>query len=295
VVVGFIGLGRMGGPMCRNLARKSGAEVLAYDLARPAVEACAEAGATAAESVADLAGRADVIFTSLPTPAAMEAVVLGTGGIGESARAGTTYFDLTTNSLSLVRRAGAALEEKGVTMLDAPVSGGPKGAEAGTLSIMVSGPREAYDANLELLRSFTGSPVYLGALGGGTIAKLCNNLIGLCAVAASAEALMLGTMAGLDPKVLDEVIRSSTGDSIAYRALADRALSGDYSADFALDLSYKDIHLALELADELSVPLPQGVQVHNLMRMARGMGWGSLDPTVIMRVLETTMQREIRS
>ena len=264
--------------MCRNLARRSGAEVVAFDLDARAVDACVAAGATGAASVAELAGRADVVFTSLPAPAAMEAVVLGPGGIREAAREGTTYFDLTTNSLSLVRRAGAALAETGVTMLDAPVSGGPKGAEAGTLSIMVSGPRDAFDAHLELLRSFAASPVYLGELGGGTIAKLCNNLIGLCTVAASAEALMLGTMAGLDPKVLDEVIRSSTGDSIAYRALADRALSGDYTADFALDLSYKDIHLALELADELSVPLPQGVQVHNLMRMARGKGWGASTP-----------------
>ena len=292
-VVGFVGLGHMGGPMCRNIAGKSGAEVLAFDLQEAAVGACVEAGAVAAASVAELAARADVIFTSLPGPAQMEAVALGPGGIAEHARPGTTYFDLTTNSVSTIKRVAAELATRQVTLLDAPVSGGPSGATAGTLSIMVSGPRERYDTYLELLRSFTGSPTHLGDLGNGTVAKLVNNLIALCTVAAAAEGLMLGTIAGLDPAVLDGVIRSSSGDSVAYRALADRALAANYGADFALDLSYKDVHLALELADELGVPMGQGPQVHNLMRMARGLGWGGLDPTVIMRVLETTMQRTI--
>ena len=292
--VGFIGLGRMGGPMCRNIARRSGLSVLAFDLSDEATAACVEAGAAAASSVAELAAQADVIFTSLPAPPQMESVVLGPDGILENARPGTTYFDLTTNSLSLVRRAAAALDRKGVVMLDSPVSGGPSGAEAGTLSTMVGGPQEAFDTHLELLTSFAGSPIHLGPLGSGTIAKLVNNLLGLCSVASAAEGLMLGAVAGLDPRKLDEVIRRSTGDSIAYRALADRALSGDYTASFALDLSYKDIHLALELADELSVPTPMTAQVHNLMRMARGLGYGQLDPTAVIRVYETTLQREVR-
>jgi 3-hydroxyisobutyrate dehydrogenase-like beta-hydroxyacid dehydrogenase len=292
-VVGFVGLGHMGGPMCRNIAGKSGAEVVAYDLDPAAVAGCVEVGAAAAGSVGELAERADVLFTSLPGPVQMEAVALGPGGIAEHARAETVYFDLTTNSVSTIKRVAAELAKRQITLLDAPVSGGPSGATEGTLSIMVSGPREAYDAHLDLLRSFAGSPTHLGDLGNGTVAKLVNNMIALCTVAAAAEGLMLGTMAGLDPAVLDDVIRSSSGDSIAYRALADRALAANYEADFALDLCYKDIHLALELADELGVPVGQGAQVHNLMRMARGLGWGGLDPTVIMRVLEMTMQRSI--
>jgi 3-hydroxyisobutyrate dehydrogenase-like beta-hydroxyacid dehydrogenase len=295
MVVGFVGVGTMGGPMCRNIVRKSGAEVLAFDLDAGALQACTAVGATAAGSIAELASAADVIFTSLPAPPQMEAVTLGPGGIVENARPGSTYFDLTTNSLSLVRRVGAALEARGVTMLDAPVSGGPSGAEAGTLSTMVGGPESVFDAHLELLRSFAGSPVYLGELGAGTIAKLVNNMIAMCTVAASAEGLMLGAVAGVDVHKLDDVIRSSSGDSIAYRALADRALSGDYTASFALDLCYKDIHLALELADELNVPTPQGAQLHNLMRMARGLGFGKDDPTSVMRVYETALQREVRA
>ena len=294
LTVGFVGLGRMGSGMCRNIASRSGAEVLAFDLDPTLVAAVGDAGAAGAASVAELAEGSDVIFTSLPTPAAMEAVVLGHGGIKEHARAGTTYVDLTTNSLRLVRRAAAELSEVGVTMLDAPVSGGPAGAAAGTLSTMVGGPRATFDEQVPLLQSFAANPAYLGEIGSGTIAKLVNNMIALCSVAASAEGLMLGMMAGLDPAVLDQVIRTSSGDSLAYRALADRALSGDYSASFSLDLCYKDIHLALELADELSVPVPQGVQVHNLMRMARGLGYGQDDPTSIVRVLELTMQRAIK-
>lgn len=291
--VGFVGLGRMGGKICRNIVRKSGRPVVAFDLSAEALAACVDVGATAAKSVAEVVEAADVVFTSLPGPVQMEAVALGPGGIAEHARPGTTYFDLTTNSVSLVRRAAAELAEKSVTMLDAPVSGGPKGAEEGTLSTMVGGPEDAFEANLDLLKSFAASPLHLGDVGSGTIAKLVNNLIGLCSVAASAEGMMLAATAGLDPRKLDEAIRRSTGDSIAYRALADRALSGDYTADFALDLCYKDIHLALELSDELSVPTPMTAQAHNLMRMARGLGFGQLDPTVIMRVYETTLQREI--
>jgi 3-hydroxyisobutyrate dehydrogenase and related beta-hydroxyacid dehydrogenases len=139
LTVGFVGLGRMGSGMCRNIASRSGADVLAFDLDRTLVSAVGDSGAVGAASVAELAERADVIFTSLPTPAAMEAVVLGPGGIKEHARAGATYFDLTTNSLRLVRLAGAELAEAGIAMLDAPVSGGPSGAAAGTLSTMVSG------------------------------------------------------------------------------------------------------------------------------------------------------------
>jgi 3-hydroxyisobutyrate dehydrogenase-like beta-hydroxyacid dehydrogenase len=293
MTVGFVGLGRMGGHICRNIVRKSGEDVVVFDLEPAAIAACTSVGATDAHSVADLAARADVIFTSLPRPADVEAVALGPGGIAEAARAGTVYFDLTTNSPAVARRVAAELAAKGITMLDAPVSGSPSGAEAGTLSVMVGGDAATFERHLPLLRSFGSSPILVGELGSGLVAKLVNNLLALCGVVAAAEGLMLGASAGVDPARLDEAIRASSGDSIAYRALADRALSGDYSPAFALDLAYKDIHLALELADELSVPAPMGSSVHNLMRMARGLGFGADDPTSVMRVYETTQRRPL--
>jgi 3-hydroxyisobutyrate dehydrogenase-like beta-hydroxyacid dehydrogenase len=295
MTVGFIGLGRMGGPICRNIIRRSGMRVVAFDVSPEALAACVAAGAEAATDVATLARASDVIFTSLPRPEHVEAVALGTGGIAEQARAGTAYFDLSTSSPELARRLAAELASRGVTMLDAPVSGSPWGAEAGTLAVMVGGDEATFERHRPLLECFGSNLTHLGPIGSGLIAKLTNNLIALCGVATACESLMLGRAAGLDVEKLDAVIRASSGDSIAYRALADRALSGDYSASFTLDLSYKDIHLALELADSLGVPVPMGASLHNLMRMAKGLGLGDADPTSIVRVYETTLGRELRN
>ncbi|HJQ56548.1 MAG TPA: NAD(P)-dependent oxidoreductase [Vineibacter sp.] len=293
--VGFIGVGSMGGPMCRNIIRKSNQEIAVFDLNAAALKACTDIGAKPAGSVAELAAGAEVIMTSLPMPRDVEAVALGPGGIAETARPGTVYFDLSTNAPAVVRRVGAQLKTKGITMLDAPVSGGVAGAEKGTIAIMVGGDKKAFDAHLPLLNSFGANVIHMGALGSGTIAKLVNNMMAFCNMAAAAEGLMLGATAGVDLRKLDEVIRNSSGNSNAYRMMSERVLKGDFKAAFALDLAYKDTHLALELADELGVPTPQAAQVHNLMRLARGMGMGTSDTSSIMRVYETALKREVRS
>jgi 3-hydroxyisobutyrate dehydrogenase-like beta-hydroxyacid dehydrogenase len=293
--VGFIGVGSMGGPMCRNIVRKSNQEIAVFDLNAAAMKACTDLGAKPTGSIAELAAGAEVIMTSLPMPKDVEAVALGPGGIAEHARPGTVYFDLSTNSPTVVRRLGEQLRTKGITMLDAPVSGGVAGAEAATIAIMVGGDKAAFDANLPLLKSFGANVIHMGPLGAGTIAKLVNNMVAFCNMAAGAEGLMLGAAAGVDLRKLDEVIRNSSGNSNAYRSMAERVMKGDFKASFALDLAYKDAHLALELADELGVPTPLAAQVHNLMRMARGLGLGSSDTSSMMRVYETTLKRDVRA
>jgi 3-hydroxyisobutyrate dehydrogenase-like beta-hydroxyacid dehydrogenase len=291
MTIGFIGLGRMGGPMCRNLIAKCGEEVVVFDLDPAKVEACTQLGAAAAASLEQLAGAVDVVFSSLPMPQDVE---VAAGAIANHARAGTTYFDLTTSSPQLARRLAAELETCGIAMLDIPVSGGPAGAEAGTLAVMAGGDEAVFEAHRPLIECFAATAIHVGPVGSGLVAKLINNMLGISAVAAACEGLMLGVQAGLDAERLDAVIRASTGDSLAYRALADRALSGDYTPAFALDLAYKDVHLALELADQLAVPTPIGASTHNLMRMARGLGLGDADPTAMIRVYETTLGREVR-
>ncbi|MBS1882813.1 MAG: NAD(P)-dependent oxidoreductase [Actinobacteria bacterium] len=293
MTVGFIGLGRMGGNMCRNAIAKCGQEVLVYDLIDDAVEACVKVGGRAVSSVGELVAAADVIFTSLPKPENVEEIALGAEGIAALAKPGTVYIDLTTSSPELARRIAATLKEKGIEMLDAPVSGGPSGAEAGTLGVMVGGDEGVFAAHKQLIETFAGNVIHVGPIGSGLVVKLVNNLLGLVTVAAASEGLVLAKAAGVDPRKLDAAIRVSTGDSLAYRSLADRALSGDYTAAFALDLAYKDIHLALELADEVSVPTPMAAGTHNLMRMARGLGYGQEDPTAVVRVYETTQQLTI--
>jgi 3-hydroxyisobutyrate dehydrogenase-like beta-hydroxyacid dehydrogenase len=291
--VGFIGLGTMGGPMCRHVVAKSGARVLAFDIDAEALRRCTDAGAIAARGVAELAAVADVIMTSLPMPSDVERVALGAGGIAEHTAPGTVYVDLSTSSPTLTRRIGAALDAKGVTMLDAPVSGLSTRAEAGTLAVMVGGDWTAFDAHRDLLETFGANVMHVGALGTATVAKLVNNLLGNCYMAAAAEGLMLGAASGLDPARLDAAIQASSGNSLGYRVLADRAFTRDFTPQFALDLAYKDTHLALELANELGVPVPLTAQVHNLMRMARGLGLGALDCSAVIKVYETTQGREL--
>ena len=293
--IGFIGVGNMGGPMCRNIIRKSNHEVIVFDLGQEALKRCTDLGATAAASVAELAASVDVIMTSLPMPKDVEAVALGPGGIAENARPGTVYFDLSTGSPVVVRRVAEALAAKGIRMLDAPVSGGVTGAEAGTIAIMVGGDPAVFEEHLPLLRSFSANPIHMGAIGAGTIAKLINNMVAFCNMAAAAEGLMLGAMAGVDPQKLNSVIRTSSGNSAIFQKLGERALSRDFKAAFALDLAYKDMHLALEMADQLGVPVPAAAQTHNLMRMARGMGLGQSDSSSVLKVYETTLGKQVGS
>ena len=293
--IGFIGAGNIGGPMCRHVIRRSGADVVVFDLNPEAVRRCTDVGGVAAASVAAAVKDADVVLTSLPGPRDVETVALGAEGIEGHARPGTVYFDLTTNSPAVARRVAAQLRTRGITMLDAPVSGGVAGAEDRTLTVMAGGDAAALEKHRGVLESFGENIIHTGDLGSGCIAKLVNNMIAFCTTAAAAEGLMLGTMAGVDPELLERVVRHSTGDSHAFRGLARDTLAGDWSPTFALDLAYKDLHLALELADELNVPLSLSPQVHNLMRMARAMGHGGDNATAVMRVYEKTMDTELRA
>ena len=292
--IGFIGVGHMGGPMCRNII-KGDHEVTVYDLSAEAVQACVELGATAGASAADVASRVDVVMTSLPMPADVEAVALGGHGIAAGARPGTIFVDLSTNAPAMVRRIAAELATKDIVTLDAPVSGGVVGAEAATIAIMVGGDKTAFETCLPVFQSFGKTILHVGELGTGSIAKLVNNMIAFCTMAAAAEGLMLGAAAGIEPAVLNQVVRNSSGDSFGFRALAKKALAGDWSPNFAIELAYKDLHLALQMADELRVPLALGPPVHNLMRMACGMGFGDDDTTAMMRVYETILNREVRA
>ncbi len=293
--VGYIGVGNMGGPMCRNLIKRSNHSVAVFDLNPAAVKTCTDLGATAGRSVAEVTRGADIVMTSLPMPRDVEAVTLGPDGILANATSGQTFIDLSTNAPSMVRRIGAAMADKGIAMLDAPVSGGVVGAEAATIAIMVGGEKKVFDDALPVLQSFSANVYHMGGLGSGTVAKLVNNMMAFCNMAAAAEGLMLGVTAGLDPHKLAQVISTSSGNSNAFKMFSERALKGQFSPpSFALNLAHKDLHLALELGDELDVPLPQGSATHNLQRMAKGMGLGADDSASILRVYETVLGRTVK-
>ncbi|MDR3537000.1 MAG: NAD(P)-dependent oxidoreductase [Acetobacteraceae bacterium] len=293
--VGFIGVGNMGGPMCRNIIRNTNHEVVVFDLDAGAAKACTDLGASAGTSVADVAARCDVVITSLPIPRIVEAVALGPDGIAAHARAGTVFIDLSTNSPATAKRVAAGMAEKGIAMLEAPVSGGTVRAKDGTIVIMVGGDAAVFEQQLPLLKSFSAEVIHLGEIGFGSTAKLINNMLAFCNSAAAAEALMIGKRAGIDLRKLDAVIRNASGMSTGYANMANKALAGRFEATFALDLAHKDLRLALEMADELGVPGLIAPQVMSLMRMARGMGLGSADSCSMIRVYETALNEEVRA
>jgi 3-hydroxyisobutyrate dehydrogenase-like beta-hydroxyacid dehydrogenase len=293
--VGFIGVGNMGGPMCRNIIKNTNHEVIVFDLSADAMKACTDLGASAGGSVADIAARCDVVITSLPLPRVVEEVALGPNGIAAHAKPGATYIDLSTNAPATARRCAEGMGAKGIAMLEAPVSGGTARAKDGTIVIMVGGEQAAFEAQLPLLKSFSGEVVHCGEIGMGSVAKLINNMLAFCNSAAAAEALMIGKRSGIDLKKLDQVIRNASGFSTGYGNMANKAFKGEFQATFALDLAHKDLRLALELADELGVPGMIAPQVMNLMRMARGMGLGGSDSCAVIRVYETALDTEVRA
>jgi|TARA_B100002003_G_scaffold226955_1_gene234163 3-hydroxyisobutyrate dehydrogenase-like beta-hydroxyacid dehydrogenase len=278
--------------MCRNII-KGGHEVVVHDLVADAVQACVDLGATAGGSVANVASQVEVVMTSLPMPKHVEAVALGPGGIGENARPGTIYVDLSTNSPAMMRKIAGELAAKDIVTLDGPVSGGVVGAEKATIAIMVGGDRGAFDSCMPVFESFGKTIVHTGELGTGCIAKLVNNMIAFTNMTAGAEGLMLGVAAGIDPEILDQIIRNSSGNSMGYRSVAKSALERDFAPAFTVNLAYKDLRLALELADDLDMPLLLGPQVHNIMRMARGKDAGGENVTAIMKVYEEVMDQQV--
>jgi len=293
--VGFIGVGNMGGPMCRNIIKNTNHEVVVFDLSPDAVKVCTDLGASSAGSVAEVAKSCDVVITSLPIPRIVEEVALGADGIAANAKAGTTYIDLSTNSPATARRLAEGMAAKGIHMLEAPVSGGTARAKDGTIVIMVGGESGAFEQQLPLLKSFSGEVIHVGPIGMGSTAKLINNMLAFCNAAAAAEALMMGKRSGIDLKKLDAVIRNASGMSSGYNNMSNKALAGDFSPTFALDLAHKDLRLALEMADELGVPGMIAPQVLTLMRMARGMGLGGDDSSSVIRVYETALNEEVRA
>jgi 3-hydroxyisobutyrate dehydrogenase-like beta-hydroxyacid dehydrogenase len=269
--------------------------VTVFDLNPAAVKTCTDLGGAAAKSIAEVTKGADVVMTSLPMPKDVEAVTLGDNGILANIAKGQTFIDLSTNAPSMVKKIGAAFAAKGIAMLDAPVSGGTTGAEAATIAIMVGGDKKVFDDALPVLQSFSANVIHMGPLGSGTVAKLVNNMLSFCNMAALCEGMMLGTTYGLDPDKLLHVIANASGNSNAIKNFSLRALKGHYSPpSFALDLAYKDLHLALELGDELGVPLQQGASTHNLQRLAKGMGWGPDDSSSVLRVYETMLRRKVK-
>lgn len=284
-VVGFIGLGIMGRPMARNLL-KAGYPLVVHNRSRGAVDELAAAGAKPAGSPREVAGQCEVLITMLPNSPDVEAVALGPDGIIEGARLGLIYADMSTISPLVSQKVGRALEARGVRMLDAPVSGGEKGAVEGTLSIMVGGERAVFDEVLPVFQAMGRTITYLGPLGSGGFTKLANQIIVALNLTALAEALTLARKAGLDREA---TLRALAGGLAGSRCLEQKTpnyLSGSYQPGFKVDLHYKDLGLIMEAARALGVPVPTTAVVQELFSALRVKGRGGLDHSAIITLLE---------
>jgi 3-hydroxyisobutyrate dehydrogenase len=286
--VAFIGLGTMGLPMARNLLA-AGHELVGVDVdpARAAL-----LGTLVAPTPAEAAEASDVALLSLSSPAAVEEVVLGSDGLRAGARRGFVVVDMSTGPPELARTLAAELGRIGVDSLDAPVSGGPRGAETGSLTVMVGGSREAFAAGRPLLEELASLVVHVGPAGAGQAAKLCNNLIAGATMVAIAEACAVAEHEGIDPAVLYRLLTSSTGDSRVLRTRfplvgvsPDHPASRDYEALFSLRLMAKDLDLALQLAAAHGVEAPVATASRERYRTAQERGAGALDYSAVYAAL----------
>jgi len=281
--VGFIGLGTMGASMAANL-QKAGHRLVVHDLRRAAAEPHLAAGAVWAPSPDNVAAAADIVFTSLPGPPEVETVALGKNGLIESMRPGTAYFDLSTNSPTLVRRIHARFADSGLHMLDAPVSGGARGAKSGRLAIWVGGDRAVFDQYKPVLDAMGDQARHVGPIGAGSVAKLVHNCAGYAVQCALAEVFTLGVKAGIDPAALFEAVRQGAGGRRrTFDGLVDQFLPGVYDPpSFALRLAHKDVGLATALGRELGVPMRIANLALEELTEAMGRGWGERDSRVAM-------------
>ena len=283
--VGFIGLGTMGAFMAANL-QKGGHDLVIHDVRREAGANRLSGGAVWADSPKAVAEQCEVIFTSLPGPKEVEAVVFGPDGILAGVQPGAAYFDLSTNAQSLVRRFAEALAEKGAFGFDAPVSGGPKGAESGKLAIWVGGDRATYDRFKPVLDTFGDQARYIGPIGTATVAKLVHNMSGYAVQTAMAEAFSMGVKAGMDPLALWAAVRQGAyGRRRAFDRLADQFLVDNYDPpSFTLKGAHKDVSLAVNMGRELGVPMRLCNLTLEDFNEAMNRGWDNLDSRIPMKM-----------
>jgi 3-hydroxyisobutyrate dehydrogenase len=295
--VGFIGLGNMGGGMSANIQR-AGYPLVVYDIREEVTRPLLEGGARLANSPAEVASLSDVTFTSLPGPKEVEAVALGREEVLEGIKPGCVYVDLSSSRPTLIRQIEPRFRQKGAHVLDAPVSGGKTGAATRNLAVMVGGEKEVYERIKPILDAFGDKVFYAGEIGAGSVCKLVHNMIGHSVRQAIAEGLTLGVKAGVEPEALWESIRrGSLGRMrVLHEGLVRTMFRGEFEpASFALNLAYKDISLATELAREYSVPMPMSTLAEQIAMQAMNRGWADQDSSVTVLLQEEQAGVQVRA
>ncbi len=283
--IGFIGLGIMGKPMCKNLL-KAGHECLVYDIMEETMKELAQCGAISCGSAMEAAAGRELVITMLPNSPHVKEVVMGENGIRNSMERGSVLVDMSSIAPLASKEIGLSLAEKGIEMLDAPVSGGEPKAIDGTLSIMVGGKREIYDRIKEILLVMGSSAVYCGELGAGNTTKLANQIVVALNIAACSEAFTLAQMAGVDPALVYEAIRGGLAGSTVMDAKVPMMLEGEDKPGFRIDLHIKDLNNALDTAHGVGMGLPLTSQVMEMLQQLRADGQGQKDHSALVKYYE---------
>jgi 2-hydroxy-3-oxopropionate reductase len=291
--IGFIGLGIMGKPMAKNLL-KAGYPLVVYDVNPAPVKELAAAGVEAASSAKEVAQKTDVVITMLPNSPHVKAAVIGPNGVLEGAKPGMIIVDMSSIAPLAAKEVAAKAAEKGVEMLDAPVSGGEPKAIDGTLSIMVGGKKEIFEKCQDFLSKMGTSVVLCGNIGAGNTTKLANQIIVALNIAAMSEALVLGAKAGVNPETIFMAIRGGLAGSAVLEAKAPMVLSGNFKPGFRIELHIKDLANAIDTAHELGVPLPLTSQVMEIMQALKVDGKAGNDHSSIVQFYEKLAKIEVR-
>jgi 3-hydroxyisobutyrate dehydrogenase-like beta-hydroxyacid dehydrogenase len=280
--------------MCARLVRR-GHSVWAHDIDAAALSRIVNDGAVSAASAAEAADEAEIVFTCLPSPPDVTQAVVGDDGILERAKSGAMIVDLSTNDPIVAQRLAAQARDHAIGFADAPVSGGVPRAIDGTLTFMVGAQPEEFGRIQPLLGALGSQIFHLGPVGTGSIAKLANNLLAMCNLAAAHEVFMTAKRCGLPPERLLSVLEVSSGESAVLALIQRKIFVGDFSPDFTLDMAYKDLALALDLGERTGVPMSFGGLLKGLLQQARARGYGTNDAVAMVRVLEDIMGDSVRA
>jgi 3-hydroxyisobutyrate dehydrogenase-like beta-hydroxyacid dehydrogenase len=292
--VGFIGIGQMGRHMSRHIL-EAGFDLTVHDLNKEAALPLVAKGARWADTPRQVAQTCNIVFSSLPAPADVEAVVYGKNGLKSGWKQGDIFVDMSTNSPSTIRRIAEDAGSTGVVVLDAPVTGGTKGAEMGTLTIIVGGDPVTLEKVRKILETMGKKVFLVGDVGCGNIAKLVNNLISLTTNAITAEGFVLGVKAGIDPGVLWDIIRTGTGNCWSLEQMPDTIFKANFEPGFKMSLGRKDIGIALALGKEIGIPLPIGTVVQQGLDNAIEAGLAEKSVQAVILPLEKKAGVQVRT
>jgi len=291
--VGFIGLGIMGKPMAKNLVR-AGFPLVVHNRSQASVEELAKLGAVAAVSPRDVATQADVIVTMLPNSPDVELVALGANGIKEGAKQGQLFIDMSTINPIVSQRVAKELATVGVAMVDAPVSGGEKGAIDAALSIMAGGEPQEFERSLPLFQAMGKTITHMGPLGSGGFTKLANQIIVAINLTAIGEALVFGTKAGVDPQKMIRALSGGLAGSKCLEMKSEKILSGDFGPGFKIDLHSKDLNLISDAARSVGAPIPMAALVEQFFAALRVRGRGGFDHSGVITLFEDLAGVQVR-